>query len=160
VEHRRAGVEGGDRREQVKKLPHYPFCVLRPHCVLSHPQEYAFPFASVDRACPSTWQARRSETRSGSHLSLPHLCASPLCRARGFPRRLPSGSGCPKTDPLSASSTGHSPSPGTSNAWPDSVEALPIPSATGTTSARSPRSVCTPGSPSVRGLDPPLPHAT
>ena len=108
----------------------------------------------VDRACPSTWQARRSETRSAPNLSLTHTTARLLFAGpRSFPRKLPSGSGCPKTDPPPASSTGHSPSPGTSNAWPDPVEDLRTPSATGSRSARSPRSVYTPGLPAVLGLD-------
>ena len=59
----------------------------------------------VDRAGPNTRQARRSETRPGPHRSLTHTTARLLFAGlRSFPKKLPSGSGCPATNPPPASS--------------------------------------------------------
>ena len=44
---------------------------------------------------------------------------------RSFPRTLPSGSACPKTDPPPASSTGYSPSPTPSTSWPGPLRTAP-----------------------------------
>ena len=118
----------------------------------------------VDRTCPSTW-TRHDDLRDNNLLAnqaVFRYLTSPLvwriAGPRSFPRTLPSGSACPKTDPPPASSTGYSPSPTPSHLL-DLVQPEPSkyslrPPVVGLQRDRSPPSASTPVPPSVLGARP------
>src|SRR3954447_15930828 len=92
----------------------------------------------VERCCPSTRHAKRSETSSLAATCSTH--ARRRAALRSFPRRLPSAPASPASAQPQPSATGHSPAPEPSGASPGPALARHTPCATYSRSAPSPRS--------------------
>jgi hypothetical protein len=101
------------RRRPVTRLyPYLPYCAASPTiaCVSASSSDLTTATCRwVERYCPSTLQARRSETPSPSHTALTQ--ARRREGLRSFPWPPPEGSSCPTSGPRPPSGDVRSPSP-------------------------------------------------